>query len=196
MYYSIKASTGEETRTRQQMLLAGYNSIQPSDVGLSDTDIALGLLDLDMFYKERENYKSNLSEDDRQLLEEALDSNRTPVDIRYNDDIDYIRSTGFWDIIPQLVQHYNLGPAWKKYKSLRGRERKEFLNSEEARVPGRVGGLKDIISYASKKRDEIRLNNYNTGGKLDQLLIYWGFYQKPIKEKYPFGVIHSAGPIR
>ena len=42
----------------------------------------------------------------------------------------------------------------------------------------------------------MRLMDYNSGGKLDQILIYWGFYKKPIKEKHPFGVIHNVGPIR
>jgi len=178
-YYEIQPTVGEDTRTRGQVLLSEYYSIQPQAEGLTEQDIALGLLDFDLFYEEREQFKDSLSPSDKKLLDAEINAGRTEVEKRYYSDVDAIRASGFWEVMPVLVENYGLGGQWEKYKSLRGIARSEFIKSDEAKIPGMQIGLKEVISYASKVRDKMRMDN----PELEQKLLYWGFYQTPAIEK-------------
>jgi hypothetical protein len=181
IYYETLATAGgalPDIRDRGQQLLAGWYSIMPSDAGLSDDDRALGMLDFDLFFDQRRQYREGLSEEDRRALDEELSARRTTVEKRYYADLDYIQDAGFFEIMPSLVNHFGLTSQWDEYRSKRGRARTDFLNDPRSRAPGMKGGLREVLAYSRVVKDKMR----NADEGLEQRLLYWGFFQKPIKE--------------
>ena len=186
-YYEARATAGgtmPDTRAEGQVLASMWYSIRPSDRELSDTDRALGLVDLDLYYDEREAFRASLSPRERTLLDEELTATRTPTEVQYIADRQYISDTGFWNILDNLVKKFGLEEQYRKYKSLRGNARTEFLNSPESWIPGKRQGLKEALRIAKIAKDRMRIEDARKGGELERRLLYWGYYQKPITERY------------
>ena len=186
-YYEARSTAGgtmPDTRTEGQVLASRWYSIQPGDTGLSDIDKALGLVDFDLYYDEREALRASLTPRERALLDEELTATRTPTEVQYFADRQYISDTGFWNILDNLVRKLGLEEQYRKYKSLRGNARTEFLNSSDSWIPGKRQGLKEALRIAQVAKDRMRLDDARKGGELERRLLYWGYYQKPITERY------------
>ena len=82
------------------------------------------------------------------------------------------------------MRKLGLEEQYRKYKSLRGNARTEFLNSSDSWIPGKRQGLKEALRIAQVAKDRMRLDDARKGGELERRLLYWGYYQKPITERY------------
>ena len=159
-------------RDRAKILAVGYYSIQPDQEGLNEADVLLGEVSVDKMYREREKYRDNLSTEDRKLLDDYLNSTRTPVQRRYYDDLREIKDTGFWDIIPIALERHNAVVQFDEYNDLYGQAKKEYLNKNP--------NLKNALNEARVQRDTMRQQNL----ELENKLMYWGFYTTPIFQKF------------
>ena len=106
------------------------------------------------------------------MLDDYLNSTRTPVQRRYYDDLREIKDTGFWDIIPIALERHNAVVQFDEYNDLYGQAKKEYLNKNP--------NLKNALNEARVQRDTMRQQNL----ELENKLMYWGFYTTPIFQKF------------
>jgi hypothetical protein len=169
-YYEMLATAGgafDDSRTKGQILVAGYYAIQPADEGVTETEKALGVLNMDLMYERRQQYIDSLSAEDQQLLAAELDAGRTPIERRYHADIEKVRQSGFYDVYKRGAEEWDVVDEWDRYSSLSGAARVTYLYSAEA------GDLRKMIDRGKEERITIR----NEEPGVDKILVFWGFYR-------------------
>jgi hypothetical protein len=75
--YTLAAAM-PDTRGRAEILKSGYQAIRPEET-------APGKIDWDTFYKQRDDFMSNLIPEDKKLLESELKARMTPIEKSYFD---------------------------------------------------------------------------------------------------------------
>ena len=161
-------------RTRGEQLAAGYYAITPPT--LTAEERALGDIDLDDMFDRREVFVGTLSETDRALLNEVLDSYRTPAEREYNADMEAIRSTGYYDILPDLIAQSGLQEAWERYSDMGYGERRSFVRTREGmNIPA-------VMSRARDKRDQLRYRLPRE--QLEVLILKWGKSRESIDQRF------------
>lgn len=185
-YYSILATalgTIPDTRSRGQVLMAAYRAIQPDEDSpkLTEEEKSMGDLDYEYMFDERERLMNSLSPEDKALLNAEIDASDTAAEVRYRRDIDTIRQTGFWDIKDNEAERAGVADKWREYQRLSGRAKTLYRNKNS--------DLDSMLKSASMRQDAIRFQSFRAGTQLEDLLMYWGFYSKPIEEKKGTGFI-------
>ncbi len=128
----------------------------------------------DMFSK-RNDFMKSLSEEDRQLLKDALLSGKSDWERKLAEDKMYIQESGFWDIARELTKgNPQLASKWEEYSGMKTQPIKDKYIDDNPEV----AILKKNIE---RERDMIRLGDT----ELDNRLLYWNYhgYTKKIGEK-------------
>ena len=94
------------------------------------------------------------------------------VEVERRKHMEYIASTGYWDVEKTLAKHYGVEEAHKQYVELQRTnvpKSKEFLNHPA------LGGLRLAVRRKRKARLQMRKNNR----QLDNMLLYYGYATTP-----------------
>jgi hypothetical protein len=179
-WYEIQAESLERAgrpREKDQMLLAGYYAIYPTTEGLTQEEIDRGETNVALMFEQRDDYRNNLSDENQALLDRALAASRTVAEARYNEVVQEIKDTGFWDVTKNLAEDRGLTAEWRIYLWKQGRARQNYL--------GRNPLVAELLTDAEGERDRMRLASHNGKdyGNLENNLHSWGFYTQWIWEK-------------
>ena len=173
--YGIYKALLQSPEKRGMVLKARYNAIRPTTEGMTKEEVILkGENVADMFSK-RNDFMKSLSEEDRQLLKDALLSGKSDWERKLAEDKMYIQESGFWDIARELTKgNPQLASKWEEYSGMKTQPIKDKYIDDNPEV----AILKKNIE---RERDMIRLGDT----ELDNRLLYWNYhgYTKKIGEK-------------
>lgn len=187
IYYETLPTAGgtvEDVRTRGEVLTSGYYAIQPESGAGTEEETAYGMTDLDLMFRQREEYMNSLSQEDRLLLGEEIEKGRTPLQREYDKDVAYIRDTKFWDVYQIEADARGVGDAMREYNQTTGSSSRADLRKGNPK-------LAEALKAGAAKREEMRLYSYKEGlegrpdGRLEDVLLKWGWYEVGIEEKQP-----------
>ena len=145
----------EDSRSHGQVLAAGWRAIPV-------TDITPGVPDYLTWFKLRDEYRANLTEEERGILDDELRSSMSPVEREMEDDFKYLRT--YWETTDNFMQAAGYGELWEKYLRSPKAGKVQWL----AHAPADFRAVYQA-SLADKKAH--RENN----ARLRNLLIKWGY---------------------
>ena len=180
-YYETLPTAGgtvEDVRTRGEVLTSGYYAIQPEAGTGTEEETVYGMTDLDLMFRQREEYKKSLSPENLELLEAELEKGRTPLQRKLAEDIAYIRETGFWDVYEDQAKELGVSDALREYNQTSLSSRRSTLRKENPE-------LAHALAVGAAARDKMRRDSYEglDGGKLEDALLKWAWYTTGIEEK-------------
>ena len=157
-YQSLYTLAGAipDLRTRAQVLAAGWYAIE-----LNEPEP--GTKDWDTFFQMREEYKGALSDENRQILEDYLQSRMTPMEQQYTQAQEILRP--IWDVGKKVLANYpQLAAIYNQIMALPAPRRDELLKIHPV--------AEAIAEKKSDERKRMRMLSYD----IDKALVEWYGY--------------------
>ncbi len=164
-----------DRRSKAEILVAGFNAIQPKE-------LAPGVLDWDTFFTQRDGYRDSLSTGDKTLLETWRRLGMTDVQAEYDRALEVLRP--YFQLSRQLI---GIAPKMDATYQAAARQYEEYLDVVRRDSQAGADFLRDreiVRAFQSNIIGEAKLQLRARNKEIDATLKLWDFTERTLEERF------------